>query len=189
MPLFKEWIGTSSFEVILARQSSHFPTLAFASRTSGSRCIFHTLPRRRSGVDFARSFVSCRKLQLSLFEHCPLPFHCQQSLGLLCSRCLALWFLTTALVSKFPFLASKFFIVKLCSILFFFNTVFYQVQLSSDESPCCTIPLRSWVSPTLVFLICTSFPRCHQIRFASLKKEFRPISNRIPEYHLFEEQL
>ena len=48
MPLFTEWSGANSFEVILARQSSHFPTWACASRTSGSRCIFHTLLRRRS---------------------------------------------------------------------------------------------------------------------------------------------
>ena len=48
MPLFTEWSGASSFEAILARQSSHFPTRASASRTSGSRCIFHTLLRRRS---------------------------------------------------------------------------------------------------------------------------------------------
>ena len=48
MPFFTEWIGASSFEVILARQSSHLPTWASASRTSGSRCIFHILPRRRS---------------------------------------------------------------------------------------------------------------------------------------------
>ena len=45
---FTEWIGASSFEVILARQSSHFPTWASTSRTSGYRRIFHTLLRRRS---------------------------------------------------------------------------------------------------------------------------------------------
>ena len=45
---FTEWIDASSFEVILARQSSHVPTWTSASRTSGSRCIFHTLLRRRS---------------------------------------------------------------------------------------------------------------------------------------------
>ena len=48
MQLFTEWSGASSFEVILARQSSHFPTWASASKTPGSRCIFHTLLRRRS---------------------------------------------------------------------------------------------------------------------------------------------
>ena len=35
MPFFTEWVGASSFEVIIARQSSHFPTWASASRTSG----------------------------------------------------------------------------------------------------------------------------------------------------------
>ena len=34
--------------LILARQSSHVPTWASDSRTSGSRCISHTLPRGRS---------------------------------------------------------------------------------------------------------------------------------------------
>ena len=48
MPFFTEWSGASSFEVILARQSSHFPTWTSASGTSGSRCIFHTLLRTRS---------------------------------------------------------------------------------------------------------------------------------------------
>ena len=48
VPLFTEWSGASSFEVILARQSSHSPTWASASRTSGSRCISQTLLRRRS---------------------------------------------------------------------------------------------------------------------------------------------
>ena len=42
-----------------------------------------------------------------------------------------------------------------------------QVLLSSDESPYCTIPIRSWASQTLVFLICTILPRCHQVRFSS----------------------
>ena len=48
MPFFTEWIGASSFEVILAGQSKHSSTGALASRTSGSRCIFLILPRRRS---------------------------------------------------------------------------------------------------------------------------------------------
>ena len=43
MPLFTEWSGASSFEVILARQSRHSSTWA-----SGSSCIFHILLRRRS---------------------------------------------------------------------------------------------------------------------------------------------
>ena len=47
MPFFTEWSCASSFEVILARQWSHFPTWAFASGTLGSRCIFHIMLRRR----------------------------------------------------------------------------------------------------------------------------------------------
>ena len=48
MPFFTEWSCASSFEVILAQQSSHFPTWTSASRTLGSRCIFHILLRGRS---------------------------------------------------------------------------------------------------------------------------------------------
>ena len=48
MPFFTEWCSACFFEVILARQSSHFPTCASASSTSGSRCIFHKLLRGRS---------------------------------------------------------------------------------------------------------------------------------------------
>ena len=40
----------------------------------------------------------------------------------------------------------------------------------------------------LVLLICTSCPKFHQMGFASSITEFRPISNRIPEYDHFEEQ-
>ena len=45
-------------------------------------------------VVFALSLISWRKLQLSL-EHCPLAFHCQQSLFTLFFP----WFLTTAFLS------------------------------------------------------------------------------------------
>ena len=48
VPLFTEWSGASSFEVILARQSTHSSTGTPASRTSGSWCVFHFLPRKRS---------------------------------------------------------------------------------------------------------------------------------------------
>ena len=93
MPLFTAWIGASYFEVILARQSRHSSTWASASRTCGTRCISHTLCRVEDlgegfgCVDFARLFISCRKLQLSPSEHCPFAFHCQQSPRLHCSRC------------------------------------------------------------------------------------------------------
>ena len=51
VPLFIEWIGASSFEVILAKQSIHFPTGTFSSGTSGSRrtslILLHERTRRR----------------------------------------------------------------------------------------------------------------------------------------------
>ena len=48
MPFFTEWVSASSFQVILAGQSKHFSTRAFASRTSGSRFISLILPRRKA---------------------------------------------------------------------------------------------------------------------------------------------
>ena len=49
-----------------------------------------------------------------------------------------------------------------------------QVLISSDESPTHTIPIRSWVSQTLVFLICTILPRCHHAGFSSWTIKLRP---------------
>ena len=92
VPFFTEWRGASSFEVILARQSSHFPTCASASRTSGSPCVFHILLRRRSrrGIRQCRfctlilivpetAIVSFRTLPVSL----PLPTISKNSLSTL----------------------------------------------------------------------------------------------------------
>ena len=105
MPLFTEWFGASSFEVILAGPSRHSTTGTLASGTLGSRRIFLILPRMKElgegfgCVDFARLSISWRKLQLSPLEHCPLAFHCQQSPRILCTRCFVPWFLTTAFLS------------------------------------------------------------------------------------------
>ena len=44
-------------------------------------------------VDFARLFMSCRKLQLSPLGHCPLDSHCQQSPRILCTHCFVSWIL------------------------------------------------------------------------------------------------
>ena len=63
-----------------------------------------------------------------------------------------------------------------------------QVLFSSDESPGHTIPIRSWVSQILVFLICTILPRCPQVESLSSIIKFRPTSNQIPEYRHFEDQ-
>ena len=124
MPFFTEWIGASSFEVILARQSSHFPTglLPLGLRVLDA---FLTLccaedPGEGFGcVDFARLSSSCRKLQLSPSEHCPWAYHCPQSPRLLCSRCFTHDSWARRLFHNSHILASKFFTLKFCSILLF----------------------------------------------------------------------
>ena len=105
VPLFTEWIGASSFEVILAGPSRHSTTGTFflwdfEFSTHFSHSAAWKISEMDSAVSFfARLFISCRKLQLSRLEHCPLASHCQQSPRILCTRCFTLWFLTTALVS------------------------------------------------------------------------------------------
>ena len=53
---------------------------------------------------------------------------------------------------------------------------------SSDESPCRTIPKRFWVDQTHLSLVCTDFPRPHQMEFLTSTTELHPILYRIPEY-------
>ena len=91
MPFFTEWSGASSFEVILARQSSHFPTWASASGTSGSRCIFHTLLRRRSRrkiwlCRFCKLIHIVSETAIVSFRTLPASFPLPTSPTLLCSR-------------------------------------------------------------------------------------------------------
>ena len=178
VPLFTEWIGASSFEVIVAWQSKHSAAGTFASGTSGSRCTL-ILPRRRARrrirlchfctfidivtetaivsfrtlpVGFARWLSTASNL-LEFFVHAvlspdswpPCSFHnfrfwLQNS-----------WFVDSARYICLP-------LSSICD---------NQVRLSSDESPVHAIPMRSWVSQTLVLLICTILPRCHQVGFSS----------------------
>ena len=74
MPLFTELIGASSFEVILAGPSSHFPTWASNSTTSGSRCILHTLPRRRSRCRFCTLLQIVSETAIVSFHTLPVGF-------------------------------------------------------------------------------------------------------------------
>ena len=77
-----------------------------------------------------------------------------------------------------------------CFARYFFSPSFSvcddQVLTFSDESSSHTIPIRSWLSQTLGFLIWTILSTCLQMGFASSTMEFHPILNRIPEYHHFE---
>ena len=109
-PPFTEWIGASSLKVILARPSRRSSTKSFVSGTWGSRRIYLTLLhetiwRRIRLCHFCTFVMSWRKLQLSQLKNCPWASHCQRSPRILCPRCFVSWFLTTAFLSYFPFLA------------------------------------------------------------------------------------
>ena len=183
VPFFTEWICASSFEVILARQSSHFPSKASASKTLGSRCIFHILPHRRARrrirlCRFCTLMISWRKLQMSPLEHCPLAFHCQHSPRVLCSRCCPL-ILDHGVCLIISVSGSKILNSRFCR--YFFLTLSSicdnQVLISSDESPYCQF--QSVLSfSDFVFLICAKFPRCirwdvrHDNRIRPIRIEF-----------------
>ena len=156
MLFFTEWIGASSFEVILARPSKHATTGTLASGTSGSQCIFSFCCMKEFGqgfecVDFARLLTLRRKLQLSLLEHCPL---ISITNNLLESFVHA--FLSPDSWPQRSFYNFRFWPQNSCSAnhaRYFFSPLSSicdsQVQLSSGEPPYCAIPLRSWVSLTL----------------------------------------
>ena len=113
------------------------------------------LERKFGCVNFARFFVSWRKLQLSPLIHCPLVSHCQQSPRFLCTRCLSLDSWPRRCFHNFRFLRQNSGFANLARYFFSpsFSICENQVLFSSDESPSHTIPVRSWVSQTLVFLL------------------------------------
>ena len=171
---------------MLARKTRNSPRLTWTSKTYESRRIEGSGAGAGSVVDFARLLPSCRKLHLHPFEHCPLA-----SPSPLWTRRCSLWFLNKMFDSILPFQASKFRDLKFCSILLFLplsSVCDNQVSFSSDESPHCTIQTRSWFSQTLVFLICTDFPGCHQVGIVPSIIKFRPVLYRTPEYCHSEEQ-
>ena len=127
---------------------------------------------------------------MSPLEHCPLVFHCQQSptnslytlfcplildhgVSLIISVSDAKILISCILLDTSLHHSFQSVIVRSCFLLLNLQVVQFQDGLEF---------LR------LVFLICTILPRCHQMEFLSLIIEFRPISNRIPDYHHFEEQ-
>ena len=161
VPLFTERVVASSFEVTLARPSMHSTTSAFHSRTSGSRrfslILLHERIRRRIWwCNFSTLIDIVAELQFSPLEHCPLNSHCQQSPRILCTRCFVPWFFWPWRFShNFHFWRQNSYFV--CVAPYFFSPSFSicdnQVLNSSDESPGRTIPIRSWVFQTLVFLV------------------------------------
>ena len=156
----------------------------------------HSAAWKNSETDLMVNFYHAyshrgRKLQLSPFTHCPfgfpLPTISKNSLyTLFCPLILdhgVLLKISTSgpkiLISNFLFDTSPSPKLSICD---------NQVLTSSDESPGRTIPIRSRVSQTLVFLISTILPRCHHAGFSSWTIIFRPTQNRIPEYRHFVER-
>ena len=180
VPFSTKWVIASSSEVILARPSRHSTTGTLASGTSGSRWFSLILPheriRRRIWLcHFSTLIRIVAETTIVSFHTLPVGFPLSTiswspSSTLFCSLILGSF-------HNFRFWPQNYSFVD--SVRWFFSPLSSicdnQVKLSSDESPYCTIPIRSWVSQTLVFLICTVLPRCHQMGFASLIIEFRPI--------------
>ena len=139
-----------------------------------SSCRVEELGDGLGSIFFARLLISWRKLQLSPWEHCPfdsvrlpVPTISKNSLyTLFCP-----WILDHGVLLISSVSGPKILISYILLDTSFFSPSFSicdnQVLLSSDESPGHTIPIRSWVSPTLVFLICTILPRCHHVGFSS----------------------
>ena len=140
MPLFTEWNGASLWgDPCRAIETFHqlglLPLGLRVLDTFLSFCRMKELGDAFGCVTFPRFFISWRKLQLSPKEHCPLAFHCQQSPGVLCPRCFITWFLTTAFVWKFPFLATQF-LIRSNSLLMNLPIIQFQYGLEFLKLSC-----------------------------------------------------
>ena len=81
-PILTKWFSASTFQEIFTLLSIELPRLASASDVSFSRRslphVLKLVAQRVTwlfGVGFARSWLSCRKLYWSPFEHWPCSFH------------------------------------------------------------------------------------------------------------------
>ena len=130
-------------------------------------------------VIFPRLSMSWRKLQLSPFEHYPLDSHCQQSPRILCIRFSCHLILDHGISFIISISGARILIsyLMLDTSLHQSSICDNQVMFSCDKSPGHTMQLQSWVSQTLVFLMCTILPRCHQVGFSSWTIELRPTLN------------
>ena len=133
----------------------------FSRRTSTSWCWVAQKVERLLGVGFARSWLSCRKLHGSPFEHCPFAFDWwQNSFSVLNAtkiRCDS-WPL---LLSQFSRFWHRNFVVEVSDLFSFWQSSLTsdQALISFDECPSRTILIQIWVTQTRVFSICTDFPR------------------------------
>ena len=94
VPLFTKCVIASSFEVINPCKAIEtfyhwdFCLWDFGfSMAFRSFCCMKEFGDGFDGELFPRLSISWRKMQLFPFTHCPLVSHCQQSPGILCTRC------------------------------------------------------------------------------------------------------
>ena len=121
---------------MLARPSRRSTTRTSPSGTSGSRwfslILLHERIRRRIWwCNFSTLINIVAETTIVSFRALPVRLTSQQSPRILCTRCLAPWFLTTAFFSKFPFLIPKFLFRISCSILLF--TTAFNLWLSGPN--------------------------------------------------------
>ena len=119
VPLFTEWIGASSIEVILARPSRQFATGTPSSGTSGSRwfslILLHERIRRRiwwCNFSTPVNVVAETVIVSHTARWFPIANNLQK---FFCTRCFVPWF--PAFFSKIPFLIPKFLFRISCLML------------------------------------------------------------------------
>ena len=172
MPILTRWYRTSTFQIVSARLSKNSASLTSASGASFFSTYFYLVSLMAQRVE---------RLSVSVLVH-DHPLMLETALVSL--RTQAFFFplvtytsssfntnkpfrlLTTGPVSMFPCLASKFLNRSFWSILLFtivFNFLINGHRYLFNESPSHTILILFWVAQTLVFLICTTLPGCHQM--------------------------
>ena len=147
MPILTRRFGASKFQEVLTRRSIEFLRLTSSSGISFSRSV--------GGVPFdvahGGNYIDLpSNTALILSTGNKLLFLFQLPLN-------PLWLLTTASVSIFSCLTSKFRNRSFwSSLLFIIVFTFWKLDINIfDEFPCHTILIRFWVDQTLVFSICT----------------------------------
>ena len=160
MPLSTEWSGASSFLQTLHGNRAIFP-LGLLPLGLLVLDAFHTLLRRRS----RRRGSAVSFLHVYWYRDWNCNCLLENTVRWLSTVNNLLEFLVHAVLSPDSWLRRSFQNFRFWlpnswfvdSARYFFSPLSSicdnQVQLSSDESPSCTIPMRSWVSQTLVFLI------------------------------------
>ena len=204
VPPFTKWVIASSLEVILAGLSKHSSTGTLASGTSGSRRIFRSLPTWKTSekdlavsIMHANGHIVTETTIISYWNSAPFELSIANNiLEFFVHAVFDHLILDRGVLShSFHFLCQNILISHdLCSILLFkhcFPFVMIQVLISSGESRSGqTMPVRSWISQTLLFFICANPSKRSSEWNLFVIDNRNPVSlrNGILEYRQFEYQ-